>query len=119
MYDRALSNNTTGNISQSQLLSSLTDLQNPLLTTNVSSTDNTAAIEQLQIIMGSIPGIAVPSSSNASGPTLAQQVASQTLLDAQNARTTTAAAAQKLLDEAVAGQKLLDLQVHRQEDYQE
>ena len=61
--------NTTGNISQSQLLSSLTDLQNALLISNVSSADNTAAIEQLQIIMGSIPGIAVPSSGAPGAPT--------------------------------------------------
>ena len=100
--------NTTGNISQSALLSSLTDLQNALLTANVSSADNTAAIEQLQIIMGSIPGIAVPSSSSASGPTLAQQAAAQALLDAQNARAAAASAAQKLLDDAAAAQKLLD-----------
>ena len=103
--------NTTGNVSQSALLSSLTDLQNALLTANVSSADNTAAIEQLQIIMGSIPGIAVPSASSApppSGPTLAQQAAAQALLDAQNARAAAAAAAQKLLDDAAAAQKVLD-----------
>jgi hypothetical protein len=103
--------NTTGNISQSALLSSLTDLQNALLTANVNSADNTAAIEQLQIIMGSIPGIAVPSSSSAStsGPTPAQTAAAQALLDAQNARATAAAAAQKVLDDkAAAAQKVLD-----------
>jgi hypothetical protein len=103
--------NTTGNVSQSALLSSLTDLQNALLTANVSSADNTAAIEQLQIIMGSIPGIAVPSASSApppSGPTPAQAAAAQALLDAQNARAAAAAAAQKLLDDAAAAQKLLD-----------
>jgi hypothetical protein len=97
--------NTTGNVSQSALLSSLTDLQNALLTANVSSADNTAAIEQLQIIMGSIPGIAVPSASSSSGPTLAQQAAAQALLDAQTAR---AAAAQKLIDDAAAAQKIID-----------
>lgn len=93
--------NTTGNISQSQLLSSLTDLQNALLISNVSSADNTAAIEQLQIIMGSIPGIAVPgaSSSSASGastiastPSEAQKAA-HALLDAQNAKAAAAAVA--------------------------
>jgi hypothetical protein len=101
--------NTTGNISQSALLSSLTDLQNALLTANVSSADNTAAIEQLQIIMGSIPGIAVASSSSAStvpsGPTPAQAAAAQALLDAQNARAT---AAQKIIDDAAAAQKIID-----------
>jgi hypothetical protein len=99
-------------MSQSQLLSSLTDLQNALLTANVNSTDNTDAIEQLQIIMGSIPGIAVPSSSSASGgstapsgPTPAQAAAAQALLDAQNAR---AAAAQKIIDDVCGAQKLID-----------
>jgi hypothetical protein len=97
--------NTTGNISQSALLSSLSDLQNALLTANVNSADNTAAIEQLQIIMGSIPGIAVASASSASGsstapsgPTPAQAAAAQALLDAQN----TQAAAQKAKDDAAA-----------------
>jgi hypothetical protein len=99
--------NTTGNISQSQLLSSLTDLQNALLISNVSSADNTAAIEQLQIIMGGMTGIPLPSSSSAStsGPTPAQAAAAQALLDAQNAK---AAAAQKILDDAAAAQKLID-----------
>ena len=104
--------NTTGNISQSALLSSLTDLQNALLISNVSSADNTAAIEQLQIIMGSMTGIAVPGASGGaggsapapSGPTPAQAAAAQALLDAQTARAT---AAQKKLDDASA-QKLIN-----------
>lgn len=99
--------NTTGNISQSALLSSLTDLQNALLTANVNSADNTAAIEQLQIIMGSIPGIAVPSSSSASGgstvpssPSPAQTAAAQALLTAQTAQAAAAAAAKKAINDA-------------------
>jgi hypothetical protein len=88
--------NTTGNISQSQLLSSLTDLQNALLISNVSSADNTAAIEQLQIIMGGMTGITMPSSG---APTPAQAAAAQALLDVQNAK---AAATQKAIDDAAA-----------------
>jgi hypothetical protein len=94
--------NTTGNISQSQLLSSLTDLQNALLISNVSSADNTAAIEQLQIIMGGMTGITMPSSG---APTPAQAAAAQALLDVQNAK---AAATQKAIDDAAAAQKLID-----------
>jgi hypothetical protein len=88
-------NNTTGNISQSPLLSSLTDLQNSLLTVNVSSEDNTGDIEQLQIIMGSIPGIAVPSSSSG------QTTVTQKELDDTSG-------GQKVLDDAAAAQKLID-----------
>jgi hypothetical protein len=92
--------NTTGNISQSQLLSSLTDLQNALLISNVSSTDNTTVIEQLQIIMGGMTDIPMSSSGV---PTTVQEAVVQALLDVRNAK---AAAAQKVIDDTTSVQKV-------------